>query len=343
MSKQPKKVILNIYEQAGVNIKTGEEFVRRIKKSVKLTFTPPVLADIGGFGAFFDASSFLGLQDPVLVSSTDGVGTKLKVAFLAERHDTVGQDLVNHCVNDIAVCGAKPLYFLDYFAVGKLNLQTAESVINGMVKACLENSCSLVGGETAEMPGFYRENEYDLAGTIVGVVEKNKILDGKKVKAGDILIGLPSTGLHTNGFSLARHVLFERFDVEDFIDELDMSVGDALLAIHRSYLGVISSIMSSPSLHALAHITGGGIVGNTSRVVPAGLGLNIDWHAWTIPPIFQLIKKYGDVPDEDMRRTFNLGIGLVIITSKRGADRLLELLRKLNERPIVMGEVFQDS
>ena len=214
----------------------------------------------------YDAK-FPNLREPVLVSSVDGVGTKLKVAFLMERHDTIGQDLVNHCVNDIAVCGAQPLFFLDYLATGKLLPNVAEAIINGIVKACRENGCSLIGGETAEMPGLYRDNEYDIAGTIVGVAEKKKIFDGKKVKAGDVLIALPSTGLHTNGYSLARAVLFEKYEVDDHIDELGTSVGEALLTIHRSYLTAISMISSMADVHGFAHITGGGIVGNTSRVI----------------------------------------------------------------------------
>lgn len=326
------------YKQTGVDVESGNEFVRRIKEKVRLTFTSAVLSDIGHFGAFYDAR-FRGIKSPVLVSSTDGVGTKLKVAFLMDKHDTIGQDLVNHCVNDIAVCGAKPLFFLDYLAVGKLQHRIAEEIVGGMVQACKENECSLIGGETAEMPGFYRENEYDVAGTIIGVVDKSKILNGSDVKAGDVLIGLPSTGLHTNGYSLARSVLFDRFEVDDFVDELGMRVGEALLTVHRSYLKAIQSILGLPALHALAHITGGGIVGNTSRVIPKQYVLNIDWKSWNVPTIFNLIQKYGNVPENDMRQTFNLGIGLVIIAAKRGADRLMNILHRNGERPVVIGEV----
>jgi phosphoribosylformylglycinamidine cyclo-ligase len=331
---------LSTYEQSGVSVRAGDEFVKRIKESVRSTFTPAVLGDLGGFGGFFEAS-FPGFTAPVLVSSTDGVGTKLKVAFLMEKHDTVGQDLVNHCVNDIAVCGATPLFFLDYFAVGKLTPQMAEEVVGGMVKACKENSCALIGGETAEMPGFYRENEFDLAGTIVGVVEKEKIMDGKKVKEGDVLLGLPSTGLHTNGYSLARAVLFERFEHDDFVDELQSTVGEALLATHRSYLRAIQAVSSLAPTHACAHITGGGLVGNTSRVIPAGLRLRIDWKAWKRPALFSLIQKYGDVPEDDMRRTFNLGIGLVVIAAAKGVEKVVDALRKLGEQPVVIGEVMK--
>lgn len=328
------------YSKSGVNIEAGDEFVGRIKGKVRSTFSNAVLADIGAFGAFYNGK-FPGVKEPVLVSSVDGVGTKLKIAFLMEKHDTIGQDLVNHCVNDIAVCGARPLFFLDYLATAKLQPSIAESVVDGMVQACKHNGCSLVGGETAEMPGFYRQNEYDIAGMIVGIVDKKKIFDGKKVKAGDVLIGLPSTGLHTNGYSLARSVLFERYEIEDFIDELNMRLGDALLAVHRSYLHTITSIASLPETRAFAHITGGGIVGNTSRVIPEGLALHIEWKRWERPSIFRLIQKSGDVPEEDMRKTFNLGVGLVIVAAKRGVDKIMKVLRKEGEHPFFIGEVVK--
>ena len=327
------------YEESGVSIEAGEEVISRIREKVRSTFSASVLTDIGAFGAFYDAL-FPGIKEPVLVSSVDGVGTKLKVAFLMNRHDTVGQDLVNHCVNDIAVCGAHPLFFLDYFATGKLRPQVTEQVISGMVKACRENGCALVGGETAEMPGFYRDNEYDIAGMIVGVASRKKIFDGKRVKAGDILIGLPSQGLHTNGYSLARDVLFERYEIDDFIDDLGMRLGEALLTVHRSYLRAIQTVVQMPETHALAHITGGGIVGNTSRVIPKNCALKIDWRRWERPAIFTLIQKSGTVPEDDMRRTFNLGVGLIIVVSKRGADAVLDALRAAGEQPFPVGEVI---
>jgi phosphoribosylformylglycinamidine cyclo-ligase len=326
------------YLQSGVNIEEGDRFVRRIKKSVRSTFRKEVLRDVGAFGAFFDGR-FKGYRSPVLVSSVDGVGTKLLVAQAMGRHDSVGEDLVNHCVNDILVCGARPLFFLDYFATGKLTSSVAADVIAGFVRACKANGCSLIGGETAEMPGMYGENEYDLAGTIVGVVEKRKIVDGRKIRKGDLLIGLPSSGLHTNGFSLARSVLLKRFHVDGFVDELGAKLGDALLAVHRSYLRVIVPILDSVELHGLSHITGGGIVGNTMRVVPKGLKLTVDWNAWERPRLFQLIQSLGEVPEEDMRRTFNLGVGLVVIASRRGAERIHAKLRALGERAFFMGEV----
>ncbi len=326
------------YTSAGVDIAVGDSFVSSIKERVKSTFTKAVLTEIGAFGALYDAA-FPSMKEPVLVSSMDGVGTKLKVAFLTDRHETVGQDLVNHCVNDIAVLGAQPLFFLDYFASGKLKPTVAQRVLEGMVIACSQNHCSLIGGETAEMPGFYRDNEYDIAGTIVGVVEKKNIIDGSRIKSGDVLIGIPSTGLHTNGYSLARSVLFDRFEADDFIDELGTTVGEALLTVHRSYLSPIRLLAGQPDVHGLAHITGGGIVGNTKRIIPKGLAMSVDWKRWRRPPIFHLIQKSGPVPERDMRETFNLGIGLVIVAAKRGADKIIRMLEETHEQPVIMGEI----
>jgi phosphoribosylformylglycinamidine cyclo-ligase len=326
------------YSKAGVDIEEGDRFVRLIKREVRTTFGPRVLRDIGAFGAFFDGR-FRRMKSPVLVSSVDGVGTKLLVAQMAGRHDTVGQDLVNHCVNDILVCGARPLFFLDYFATGKLHAEIGAEVIRGFTKACRENGCALIGGETAEMPGMYAENEYDLAGTIVGLVERRKIIDGKKVQKGDVLIGLRSSGLHTNGFSLARAVLFKHFTIDSYIDELAGTLGDSLLAIHRSYLKTVGELMQRTPLHALSHITGGGIIGNTMRVVPKGRSLKIDWDAWERPRIFSLIQRLGAVPEEDMRRTFNLGIGLIAIVPRRKVDPVMALLRRRKDPGTVIGEV----
>ena len=326
------------YAQAGVNISEGDRFVKEIRTLIRSTYRKGVLGDIGAFGAFFDGT-FKGMKSPVLVSSVDGVGTKLLVAQMVNKHDTVGQDLVNHCVNDILVCGASPLFFLDYFAAGKLRVEVATAVISGFSKACRENGCALIGGETAEMPGMYGENDYDLSGTIVGVVEKKRIIDGKKVRKGDVLIGLPSTGLHTNGYSLARAVLLKAFTVDRFIDELGTTVGEALLAVHRSYLRTLVPLLGEVGVHGLSHVTGGGIIGNTMRVVPHGRKLNIDWEAWQRPFIFRLIKQLGEVPEDDMRRTFNLGIGLIMIVSKRSAGRILSFLKNRNETGVVMGEV----
>jgi phosphoribosylformylglycinamidine cyclo-ligase len=326
------------YTKSGVNIDSGEEVVRRIKKRARSSFTKNVLADIGSFGAFYRAS-FPGLSDPILVSSVDGVGTKLKIAFAARRYDTIGQDLVNHCVNDIAVCGASPLFFMDYFATGKLSPVVAEKVINGFVVACRKNGCSLVGGETAEMPGFYEKGEFDIAGMIVGVVDKKKIIDGRKIRRGDVLVGLPSTGLHTNGFSLARRILLEKFSVASHIKGMKGTLGDTLLAVHRSYLEPIRRLKSRMTIHGISHITGGGIVGNTMRIIPKGLHLSIHWNTWVRPKIFSVIQELGNVPEEDMRKTFNLGIGLIFIVSRSDASTALSVLRRGRELPVLMGEV----
>jgi phosphoribosylformylglycinamidine cyclo-ligase len=327
------------YAGSGVNISEGDRFVRLIKDDVRTTFTHRVLKDIGAFGGFFDAR-FRGMRSPVLVSSVDGVGTKLLVAQMLNRHDTVGQDLVNHCVNDILVCGATPLFFLDYFATGKLKPEIAAQVVKGFARACRENGCSLIGGETAEMPGMYRENEYDLAGTIIGVVERKKIVDGRRVRKGDVLIGLSSTGLHTNGFSLARAVLLQHFSLDAHIDELGSSLGDALLAVHRSYLKTVRGVMSRFDVHGLSHITGGGIVGNTMRVVPKGRRLKIDWASWVRPALFALIKSLGEVPEDDMRRTFSLGVGLIMIVPRMKADAIIGYLKRRRDPGVVLGEVI---
>ena len=330
---------MTTYRDAGVDIDAGEETVRRIKPLVRQTFTPGVLADIGAFGSFFELD-LKGYEHPVLVSSVDGVGTKLKVAFRMGRHDTVGQDLVNHCVNDIAVCGARPLYFLDYYSTGKLDPDVAEQVVRGFTQACRENGCALIGGETAEMPDLYTPGEYDLAGTIVGVVEKRKILDGSRVTDGDVLIGLPSTGLHTNGYSLARKVLFAHYDVEDTPDVLGgETVGAALLRVHRSYLAAIQALLAVDAAHAFVHVTGGGIPGNTARVIPEGLQYEVDYEVWERPALFRLIQEKGAVPEDDMRRTFNLGIGLVAVVPEARAEAAVEALEAMGEQPIRIGRV----
>ncbi|MBN1399047.1 MAG: phosphoribosylformylglycinamidine cyclo-ligase [Bacteroidetes bacterium] len=332
---------MTTYKDSGVDIKAGENLVDRIKKPVRSTFNRNVLADIGLFGAFYRAN-FKGIKKPVLVSSVDGVGTKLKIAVAMNRHNTVGQDLVNHCVNDILACGAKPLFFLDYYAAGKLSPDVAEQVILGFVKACKENGCALIGGETAEMPGMYEADDYDVAGTIVGIVDEDKVLNGRKVAKGDVLIGLPSTGLHTNGYSLARKVLQSKYSYNTYVDELNKTVGDALLAVHRSYMPSVYPLLQKStgrSIHGISHITGGGIEGNTGRVVPKKLALSVDWYSWERPVIFDIIQRTGKVPEEDMRRTFNLGVGLVIIAGRKDADKIIDALKKKNEKPFVMGEI----
>lgn len=330
---------MTTYKETGVDVEAGDETVDRIRSTVRDTFTPGVLADIGAFGSFFE----LDLDDldrPVLVSSIDGVGTKLKVASRAERYDTVGQDLVNHCVNDIAVCGAEPLYFLDYYGVGSLDPDTAEAVVDGFATASKENECALVGGEIAEMPDVYDKEDFDLVGTVVGVVDKANIVTGEEVAPGDVLLGLPSTGIHTNGYTLARTVLFNTFDVIDRPPELEgASVGDALLRIHRSYLRPIRSLVEAGLAQGLVHVTGGGLPGNLKRVIPEGCTAVVDYDAWKRPALFSLIQSLGDVPEDDMRQTFNLGIGLVAIVREEEVDAALERLEALDERPIRIGHV----
>ncbi len=333
---------MTTYRDAGVDIDAGEESVRRIKPLARRTFTPGVLADIGAFGAFYELD-LERYRRPVLVSSVDGVGTKLKVAFMMDRHDTVGQDLVNHCVNDIAVCGAEPLYFLDYFSTGRLEPDVVEALVRGFAAACEENGCALIGGETAEMPDMYAQGEYDVAGTIVGVVEKDRIIDGSAIEEGDILVGLPSTGLHTNGYSLARKVLFEHFQPEEQIDELGGErLGDVLLAVHRSYLRAIRTMIEAGLGRGFVHVTGGGLPGNTARIVPEAYQAKIDYESWKRPPIFDLIQRLGNVPEQDMRRTFNLGIGLVAVVPQDRADEALQLLKNAGEEPFVIGSVESD-
>ena len=327
------------YKEAGVDVEAGEAAVRRIAGHVRSTFTPAVLTDVGAFGGLFalDAARY---RQPVLVSSMDGVGTKLKVAQRVGRHDTVGQCLVNHCVNDIAVSGARPLFFLDYFAAGVLDAAVLDAVVQGVARACRENGCALVGGETAEMPDLYRAGDYDLAGTVVGVVERDEVIDGTAIRAGDVLLGLPSTGLHTNGYSLARKVLFDRFVAADEPDALGgVSVGAALLAVHRSYLDAIQALVAEGLAAGFAHITGGGLVANTRRILPAGLDVDVTWGAWTVPPIFRLIESAGHVPEEDMRRTFNLGVGLVAVVAEANVARTLAVLGALGEPAFRVGTV----
>ncbi len=326
------------YKEAGVNLKAGDETVEKIKRHVKSTFNKHVLAGIGHFGAFYELD-IKKYKQPVLVSSVDGVGTKLKIAIRMNVHDTIGQDLVNHCVNDIAVCGAEPLYFMDYLAFGKLNPSIAESIIKGFSIACKENNISLIGGETAEMPGVYDETDYDISGTIVGIVEKENILDGKNVTSGDILIGFKSSGLHTNGYSLARKVLLEKFDLEEKPEELENSLGAELLKIHKSYLSLIRELHSRNLVKAFSHITGGGILGNTKRVVPENLSIEINWNSWEQPAIFKLIQNAGDIPDDEMRSVFNLGVGLIAICDEKNAESVISLSKRLGEEGFLIGKI----
>lgn len=326
------------YKDSGVDIKAGEDLVNSIKDVVKETHNANVLSNIGGFGGLFSAD-FKGMKEPVLVSSVDGVGTKLIVAFKAGKYNTVGQDLVNHCVNDIAVCGAQPLFFLDYFSTGKLDQQIGFDVIKGFSIACKENGVALIGGETAEMPDIYKAGEFDLAGTVVGVVDRDQLITGSTIQKGDKLIGFKSSGLHTNGYSLARKVLFSRYEITDQPDELDKNIGDELLSIHKSYLELITKLKVVKGIKGFSHITGGGIVGNTNRIIPEGLKLSINWSSWIQPNIFKLIQKTGNVPEEDMRATFNLGIGLITVCSEEAIEEVKKISTVLGEDIFVIGEV----
>ncbi|HEX4137729.1 MAG TPA: phosphoribosylformylglycinamidine cyclo-ligase [Bryobacteraceae bacterium] len=331
------------YKDAGVNIDEADRAVGEIRRMARATFTKGVLTDIGSFGGCFALPTSPKMRQPVLVSSVDGVGTKLKIAFATGRHNTIGEDLVNHCVNDIAVQGATPLFFLDYLAVGKLDAGVAAQVVSGIARGCAANGCALIGGETAEMPGMYLDGEYDLAGAIVGIVEKSRMLTGAKVKAGDILAALPSTGLHTNGYSLARKVLFDigKFKPDSLVPESGKSLADELLQVHRSYLRAIQALLNKKLVAAAAHITGGGITDNLPRVLPRGLAASIETGSWQVPPIFEAIRSIGAVPENDWRRTFNLGVGMITVIPKRKIDDAMRLLKRSGEKPLVIGEVIR--
>ena len=326
------------YKTSGVDILAGEETVNRIKEYTRSTFNRNVLSEIGHFGGLFNFEKDK-YNQPVLVSSTDGVGTKLKIAIELNRHDTIGQDLVNHCVNDIAVCGAEPLFFLDYMAFGKLNPEVASEIVKGFSIACNENDCALIGGETAEMPGIYNEKDYDLSGTIVGVVEREEILSGKNIQSGDLLVGFFSNGLHTNGYSLARKIFQYSYDLGDHIDGLNGSLGEELLRVHKSYLKLIRDLKNKVNIKALSHTTGGGIIGNTKRVIPEGLKINIHWGNWEIPNIFKLIQTTGKISNEEMRNVFNLGIGLIAVVSPEEAEMVLQVAISKNELAKIVGEI----
>jgi phosphoribosylformylglycinamidine cyclo-ligase len=325
------------YKQSGVDIDAGNEVVRRIKGLARATFTPGVLSEIGSFGGLFRLGD-RAQGDPVLVASADGVGTKLRVAFMSGIHGTIGADLVNHCVNDILVQGAQPLFFLDYLAAGRLNPDVAVQVVDGLARACRENGCALLGGETAEMPGFYADGEYDVAGFIVGSVDRARLIDGRRIASGDVLIGLPSSGLHTNGYSLARSIVFERLTlgVHDRVPELGMTVADALLAPHRSYLPVVRPLLETSRdggilVKGMAHITGGGITDNLPRVLPGGTDAVVRLGSWDVPPVFRWLERAGAVPREDMLRTFNMGLGLILVVAPADADEAIGVLRAAGE------------
>ena len=329
------------YKSSGVDIDAGNETVRRIKKLAQSTFTPGVLSEIGSFGGLFklDTAAF---KEPVLVSSADGVGTKLKVTFMANQHTTIGVDLVNHCVNDILVQGAVPLFFLDYLATGKLSPDVAEQIVQGLARACQDNGCALLGGETAEMPGFYQDGEYDVAGFVVGVVDRARLIDGKSITPGDVLIGLPSNGLHTNGYSLARKIAFEelKLTVDTHVPDLGETVGQALLRPHRSYLRVLKPLLGSGLVKGMAHITGGGITDNLPRVLPPGTAARVNRTAWRVPAIFRWLGESGRVPEYDLRRALNMGIGMILVVAGDKVDAVRQALLNAGEaNSVVIGEI----
>lgn len=322
MTEEKKQIT---YKDAGVDIDAATGAVQRLSKFARETFTPNVMTDIGSFGALFRAS-FPGLQDPILVSSADGVGTKLRVAFMTGVHNTVGCDLVNHCVNDILVQGARPLFFLDYFATGGLEPDVVVGVVEGIARGCRENGCALIGGETAEMPGFYGRGEYDVAGFIVGVVDRQHLINGSTIEPGDVAIALQSTGLHTNGYSLARKLLFDvaGYDATTHLDRLGCTVGEALLASHRSYLKPLEGLLDSGYIKGLAHITGGGLVDNVPRILPEGTALDVELGTWTAPPIFDLLVELGNLDRDEAHRALNMGVGMVVIAEPREAAPAIE-------------------
>jgi phosphoribosylformylglycinamidine cyclo-ligase len=333
------------YKSSGVDIDAGNETVRRIKALAQSTFTPGVLSEIGSFGGLFKLDTAK-LTEPVLVSSADGVGTKLKVAFMTNRHRTIGVDLVNHCVNDILVQGALPLFFLDYLATGKLSPDVAEQIVDGLARACRDNGCALLGGETAEMPGFYADGEYDVAGFIVGVVDRPQIIDGGSIVPGDVLIGLPSNGLHTNGYSLARKVAFESLGLtaDSHVPDLGETVGDALLRTHRSYLPVIKPLLPSRLIKGMAHITGGGISDNLPRALPAGTAARVNRTSWRVPAIFRWIGEAGRVPEYDLRRALNMGIGMILVVAANDTDAVRKALLEAGEaNSVVIGEIIKGA
>lgn len=342
MAEAKKKISPVTYADAGVDISSGDRAKQRIKYLAQRTFNRNVLSEIGGFGGLFrlDTQKF---KQPVLVSSADGVGTKLKIAFELGVHHTVGADLVNHCVNDIAVQGATPLFFLDYLATGRLDAEVTEKIVVGLAEACRANGCALIGGETAQMPGFYADGEYDLAGFIVGAVDREKLITGATIKVGDVLVGLPSTGLHTNGYSLARKLFFEQagYKPEQYINALKDKAGATLMKTHRSYLHVIQKMTASGLVAGMAHITGGGITENLPRILPKGIGAVVELGSWPVLPVFEHLRALGQVEQDEMMRTFNMGVGLIAVVPAEKFKRVKGLLERANEKFYVIGKTVK--
>jgi len=330
------------YADAGVDIERATRTKQRIRYLAHKTFSRNVLSEIGGFGGMY-ALDMKRYKDPVLVSSVDGVGTKLKVAFEMKLHHTVGADLVNHCVNDVAVQGAAPLFFMDYLATGKLDPEIAEAIVTGIADACKQNGCSLIGGETAEMPGFYPEGEYDLAGFIVGVVDRERIITGKNVQIGDVLVGLPSAGLHTNGYALARKLFFEvaRYSPETYVNELRNKAGAELMRPHKSYWPVLKKLIDGEAVAAMAHITGGGITENLPRVLPKGMGAVIETGSWPMLPVFDHLAALGNISRDEMMRTFNMGIGMILVVPTKKFKKVQTILDRVGEKGFTIGRVVK--
>jgi len=330
------------YENAGVSREVSESAKDSIKTLARATHSKNVLKEIGLFSGFYDFD-FKTFKRPILVSSIDGVGTKVKIAQMMGVYESIGRDLVNHCVNDIMVCGAEPLFFMDYLAADKLHVNVIEEIVKGISEACQDSGCALIGGETAEMPGVYAPGNFDVAGSIVGVVEFDKIIDGSQIKPSDCLIGVASNGLHTNGYSLVRKVFFENnhYSVTTRLDETQSTLGEELLRVHRSYHGLMGKIKNSEGLHGIAHITGGGLVDNISRLLKEGLDLQIDWSAWEMQPIFKIIQKEGNIPDSEMRKVFNLGVGLVLVVNPDTVESFLNACKTASEQAFVTGSVIK--
>ncbi len=342
MATQSSKTEPITYADAGVDIDRANRTKKRIKYLAHKTFNRGVLSEIGGFGGLFsiDKTKYV---DPVLVSSVDGVGTKLKIAFEMDMHQTIGADLVNHCVNDIAVQGAAPLFFMDYLATGQLQPEVAEKVVEGLASACKSNGCALIGGETAEMPGFYPNGEYDLAGFIVGVVERERIVTGKTVEVGDVILGLPSNGLHTNGYSLARKLLFDvaGYTLDTYVNELKGKVGNELLRTHKSYWPIIRKLLAADCVSALAHITGGGITENLPRVLPKGVAAVVEVGSWPLQPIFEHLQKLGNVAQDEMLRTFNMGLGMLLVIPSQKFKKAQSVLERAGEKAHTVGRIVK--
>lgn len=330
------------YKAAGVDVEAGYEAVRLMKEHTKRTLIPGVLGDLGSFGGFFELNSEQ-YKNPVLVSGTDGVGTKLQIAFMTGKHDTVGIDCVAMCVNDVACHGAKPLFFLDYIGTGRLEPEVAADIVKGVCDGCVEAGCALIGGETAEMPGFYKEGEYDLAGFAVGVVDKEKVINGAKVSEGDVIIGLASSGIHSNGYSLVRKLFFgiNNFSIDKKFDELDCTLGEELLKPTKIYAKTIRTLLEKFPINGIAHITGGGFIENIPRTIPAGLKAKVDIGSFEIPPIFKLMQKLGNVEEREMFNTFNMGIGLVLVVKGSDAQEILSTLDSMGEKAYIIGSVVR--